>query len=148
MYTFCDNEALGLIVGVYSGGVTADADYMRCIESIASADKAAVRAGVPLACVLVTDENTRQPSVLWRKRMADANNAIESERYYFALVTSSFLIRGVMTAIGWLVRPRPHHETGAFDSLESAGAWLQSKTGRHYPVEETYSAARRLRALA
>jgi hypothetical protein len=56
--------------------------------------------------------------------MAEANNQLLAERYYFALVSPKLVFRGVFTAINWLTRQRPGHHLAAFPDVAQASAWL------------------------
>jgi hypothetical protein len=142
MYTSSADENVGLLVGVFRGAVIPEADYARAIASIARSDTNAVRRSLVNTCVLVTDVDAPSPPPIWRQRMAKANNSLVAERYYFALVSPSLMIRGVFTAVTWLTRSRPGHQLAAFPDLAHASVWLEAHT------DHTALSIRRLYELA
>jgi len=46
------------------------------------------------------------PDARWRKRIADATASIRTEGALFLLCAASPVIRGVLTAINWIRRPK------------------------------------------
>lgn len=133
MYASSSDEKSGLLVGVYAGAV-ADADQAQCIASIVASDARAAARRVVHTCVLVADKDTPSPHAIWRRRMAEANNAMIATRYYFALVTPKLMHRGAFTAITWITRGREGHHLAAFGDLAPASAWVQANAG-HTAVE-------------
>lgn len=138
MYASSGDDNSGLLVGVYHGAVIRAEDYERAIASILACDANAVKRGLVSCAVMVTDVDTPSPPPVWRQRMAKANNSLCAERYYFAFVSPSLLIRGVFTAVLWLTRSRARHHLVAFADLAQASQWLQAQAA-HSP-----SAIRRL----
>ena len=133
MYASSADEDAGLLVGVYRGAVMRDEDYARAVASILACDANAVKRGLVSTAVMVTDAATPSPPPIWRQRMAQTNNSLCAERYYFAFVSPSLLIRGVFTAVLWLTRGRARHHLVAFTNLEQACHWLQAEAG-HTPL--------------
>jgi hypothetical protein len=133
MYASSADDSAGLLVGVYHGAVIRAEDYERAIASILACDANAVRRGLVSTAVMVTDAHTPSPPPIWRQRMAQANNSLCAERYYFAFVSPSLLIRGVFTAVLWLTRGRARHHLVAFAELAQASNWLQAQAG-HTPA--------------
>jgi hypothetical protein len=133
MYASSADEDAGLLVGVYRGALVRDEDYERAIASILACDANAVKRGLVSTALMVTDASTPSPPAIWRQRMAQANNELCVERYYFAFVSPNLLIRGVFTAVMWLTRGRRGHHMVAFSDLAQASHWVQAHTG-HTPV--------------
>jgi hypothetical protein len=133
MYASSANESAGLLVGVYRGSVMRDEDYERAIASILACDTNALKRGLVSTAVMVTDTDTPSPPPIWRQRMANANNSLCAERYYFVLVSPSLLIRGVFTAVMWLTRGRSGHQLVALGDLGQAAQWVQERSG-HTPM--------------
>jgi hypothetical protein len=142
MYTSSADDKAGLLVGVYHGALIRAEDYERAIASILACDSNAVKRGLVSTAVMVTDAETPSPPPIWRQRMAKANNSLCAERYYFAFVSPSLLIRGVFTAVLWLTRGRARHHLVAFADLAQACDWLQAQTG-HTPsaIRQLYDQA-------
>jgi 2-keto-4-pentenoate hydratase/2-oxohepta-3-ene-1,7-dioic acid hydratase in catechol pathway len=73
--------------------------------------------------------------------MAETNNALRATEHLLTLVISDALMRGVLTAITWLTRPRPGHQMKPFDTFTSAAEWIRTTTRRPYPELERLHAA-------
>ena len=112
------DEGSATLVGRYEGQAQTDADHARCLEAIRAADACAVARNIPCICVLVIPTGVERPPAVWRTRMAETNNALRATEHRLALVMSDTLLRGVLTAITWLTRPRPGHQMKPFDSFD------------------------------
>jgi hypothetical protein len=136
--------------GVYSGTSNTDADWVRCIESLALTDERAVSMGVPLACILVADAETPRPPAVWRKRMAVGQESIRSPEFYFAFVAPNAFIRGVYTAINWMTKSGPPgHKSIAVPTFANAATWVRKNAAKAYPtLEALYDEARSRTASA
>ena len=146
MYASKADEQLGLIVGVYRGA-SDDRDYADAIAGIVASDASAASRSLTHACVLVVEGDMAPPPPIWRQRMAEANNQLLAEKYYFALVSPKLVFRGVFTAVTWLTRKRPGHHLAAFSDVAHAAAWLERDAGhRALDVRRLYEHARNLLA--
>jgi hypothetical protein len=143
MYMSAADEGSTTLVGIYQGRAQHDADYERCIQSIIDADALATARASRFVCLLIIGDEVQRPPPLWRRRMADANNAIRAKEYYFALVSPSMLIRGVFTAINWLTKPRPGYHSAPFEHFDQAAEWIRTQTGERYPRLESLEATAR-----
>lgn len=143
MYVSAADESSTTLVGLYQGRVQRDLDYERCIRSIEAVDALATARKSRLVVMLVIAEEVGRPPPLWRRRMADANNAIRAKEYYFALVSPSLLIRGVFTAINWLTKPRAGYHSAPFENFAQAAEWIRLQTGEPYPRLEGLQATAR-----
>lgn len=143
MYSLCSDEA-GVMVGVFSGSSETEEGWARCIESVRAADDAALARGVPLVCILVSGADRPRPPPVWRKRMAAGQSSVRSPLYFFAFVAPNALIRGVFTAISWMVKPpSAGHAAVAVATFADAARWVRKVTGRPYPnLEALHDAAR------
>jgi hypothetical protein len=144
MYASKTDEQLGLIVGVYRGA-SDDQDYADAIAGIVSSDANAASRSLTHACMLVVEGDMAPPPPIWRQRMAEANNQLRAEKYYFALVSPKLVFRGVFTAVSWLTRKRPGHHLAAFSDVAQAAAWLERDAGQAaLHVRRLYEHARNL----
>lgn len=143
MYVSAADEDPTTLVGIYQGRAQHDADYERCIQSIIDADALATARARRFVCMLLIGDEVQRPPPLWRRRMADANNALRAREYYFALVSPSMLIRGVFTAINWLTKPRPGYHAAPFEHFAQAAEWIRKQTGEPYPRLESLQASAR-----
>ena len=144
MFFSAFDEDSATLVGKYDGRVQTDADYERCLQAIRTTDACAVARGVPNICILVVSREVPRPPPVWRTRMAETNNAHRATKHRLALVMSDTLMRGVLTAINWLTRPRPGHQIKPFDTFASAAQWVRASTGKPYPeLERLYATVER-----
>lgn len=125
MYAHASDEASGTLVGVFSGNKVSDAQYEQSLAVMNRADLDAASRGAPFIYVVVVDNDVPRPPAVWRKRFSDANYGVKSERFFFVMVTTSMLIRGVYTAVNWVTEKRTGHEYGVVSSIEEAERWLQ-----------------------
>jgi hypothetical protein len=143
VFSFAKDDAAGVLVGVYSGAQMSDADYERCIGAIEASDHAAVVRSSGHVCILVTDDDTPRPSPSWRQRMAASNNSLRADTCYFAGVSPSVMIRGVFTAISWLMHSRAGRTFVAWSTFAEAAAGARKTTGRPLPnLEALYAEAK------
>lgn len=135
------DEGSATLVGKYDGKVQSDADYQRCVDAIRTADECAVARNLPCICILIVPTGVERPPAVWRTRMAETNNANRATEHRLALVMSDTLMRGVLTAITWLTRPRAGHHMKPFETFTSAAEWIRTTTGLPYPDLERLNAA-------
>lgn len=60
-----------------------------------------------------------QPNAHWRRRFAEVHDKA-TRPMHVSVVTESALIRGVVTAMNWLVRPRSNYSLVAFDGVDAS----------------------------
>ena len=128
---------VGVAVWLFTGPANSEDDYRRYLETILALD--AARADEDAAGLVVADPGNPPPPSVWRRKIADATRTIQS-RTAFALVSSSPVMRGVMTAINWL-RPPPYRSR-ACASVDDATAWLEKELGRPLPIARLIEDAR------
>jgi hypothetical protein len=74
-----------------------------------------------------------RPSATTRKRVTDVIKRSRVRKYFFAMVTESILIRGILTAIQWVQPAPPGHEYTAHATFEDAARWLEERRGAPLP---------------
>jgi hypothetical protein len=148
MYAYSADGTSGVSVGIWSGIKQSDADYVRAIANLTSADRAAAERSITLIHVVLVGAECEQPSANWRRRMSEANKALHASRYYFAFVTPSPVIRGIFTAVRWLIGAREGHYAQTFPTFEAACDWIRSNAGAYPQLDFHYARARRASAEA
>ena len=118
-----------VLVWLFTGPDNSDADYEAYCESILQFDR--VAAGKDGAAVLIADPGNPTRGSAWRKKIADVSTSLKSKPA-FVMVSSSPLLRGVMTAINW-IRP-PSYPCKAVATLDDAEAWLTSTLKHPLPT--------------
>jgi hypothetical protein len=134
MFVACHDEAVGVMIGMYSSGATDDDGHAHCLSSVTRTSNSASLNNVPSVCIIVTNYDTPPPPPMWRRRMAESNKSLRSERHYFALVCPNPLQRGVLTAIMWITGWRKNHHYAAFATFGDAVSWVQRLTDQSYPM--------------
>jgi hypothetical protein len=124
-----NQEAL-LVVRLY--GEPERDDYDRLLEAALTLDRHGAESGKRTAEILLIEDGYPRPDATQRRRIAESAQLLSAERPLFALVTTSSVIRGVLTVLGWLVPPR--HEMGAFAGFEEAARWIEERRGQKLPV--------------
>lgn len=149
MYTPFLDESQSLLVGVFAGAPDTDDDFARCLAAHAACDRAAVLRRQPCVHILVTGRDVSPPPPVWRKRMAELDDSMQSNDYLLALVAASPAARGVLTAVAWLAGRRSGHKRVAMATFAAAATWVRTETGRAYPgLEQLYEGIRTLPGAA
>lgn len=139
MFTEAFDEERGLAVWLLSGTSNSDEDYARYVDSIVRLDRVGVGKHRPVA-MLVVDAGNPAPGPAWRRRIAAASSFLKSEPI-FMLVTTSTLVRGVLTAINWLRPPSYPFATRA--TFDEGLHWIEAQRG---PTEGLQALLARARA--
>lgn len=128
MYVNATDERCGVLLGVFSGADITGEHYGQSLVEMNRVDQAAAKRGVPFVYVVVVDKDVPRPPAVWRKRFSDANFGVKSERFYFAMVTTSMLMRGVFTAINWVTEKREGQHYVVVPSILEAQQWLAEQS--------------------
>ncbi len=126
MYSVAHSADPPAMVLLFAGRETSDSEY----EGVIGAWERLFRdaKGRPAVGVVVVPVGHAQPNVFWRRRFAEVHGK-ESGPVYVAVVTQSAVIRGVITAVNWLMRRRANYHSHAFDTIEAAAEKLRSVEG-------------------
>jgi hypothetical protein len=140
VYAFAYDRRSSTLVGVKGGDVCTGVDYQSVIDSINQLWAEA--SATPFATfVLVIDPGQQSPSPLWRQRIAEARTT--KQPFRIVIVTSSVVMRGVMTAINWIRPNGEGQKTVSRATLEEAIAWIEAEGGKARPMLHTlYAKAR------
>jgi hypothetical protein len=135
MYVDALDSSAGLLVGfmTMNPSYDEDADYEQHLAHASQLEREANARTKTGAMVILVDADCPRPSARWRKRIAEARNAARFEHFYFALVTTSLLVRGALTAIRWVQRETPAFQSEAFATFADADAWIVRKLGAPGP---------------
>jgi hypothetical protein len=136
MYTCSADDIACVTVSLWSGEQS-DSDFEAGISQLQKLDRLATSRGMVGIMFSVVESNYKPPPAIWRQRMSEVNRELSCSHYYFALITQSLLVRGVFTAVRWLVGPRQGHHSGAFRNFDEAADWIRKSTGSPYPQLET-----------
>jgi hypothetical protein len=112
-YTYGLDKYTGAMVGLLSGRplFNEDADYGKLIASISELAASPAPKGEHIFVLEVTAD-CPPPSALWRKKFAISRDQLQQTMIFY-LVSSSTVMRGVITAVNW-VSPSKKLVTGAY----------------------------------
>jgi hypothetical protein len=117
------------LVGFAAPGARTDADYERTLAAVEKLDQDGTLANKPVAFVLVVDADSERPTPKWRRRLAEQRRKLTSPRVLMAIVSSSTLTRGIMTAMNWVSPPPAHVQMVNHATIEEAAAWIERLLG-------------------
>lgn len=114
------------LVLVFTGADSSHDEYevtVRAFEKLISEAGHRTAIGV----VVVAPEHA-QPNAHWRKRFADVHRTAKHP-LYIGVVTKNVLIRGVITAVNWLMRSKLDYHSQAFATFEEAAVSYEKELG-------------------
>jgi hypothetical protein len=84
----------------------------------------------PVVLMIDLEDGYPQPNAVQRKNIGEAWAKVPDVGGFIAIVTSSALIRGIITAIEWFMKNSPNRrETFAFARATEAMTWLAEQSG-------------------
>ena len=107
-----------------------DTDYAAHVANLSAAVKQTESNAQRLLVVIIQDPGYPAPNARWRKTIAEMTNA-DNFAPAVAFVTANPLIRGVLTAIAWLSKPK--YEQTMLSTVPEALDWLERKRGGAVP---------------
>ena len=111
-----------------SEGTLSDADWQRIYNDVVRLLQDSKQAQRDMLMVAIA-HNTERPNATWRRKLAELRNQNQQiPRILSVIVTPSLLLRGIITAMNWIVPAKPTEQTIAADNFEEAHAWLRQKT--------------------
>jgi spore coat protein CotF len=112
-----------------SGGKFAEADWQQLYEDVLCLMKNSRQAQKTMIMIAIAQNDTERPNATWRRRLAELRNQGQQiPSVLTVMVTQSLLLRGVITAMNWIVPARSNEQTTAVNSFEEAHIWLRQKT--------------------
>lgn len=107
-----------------------DTDYGAHVANLSAAVERTESHAQRLLVVIIQDPGYPAPDAQWRKTIAKMTSA-DNFAPIVAFVTANPLIRGVLTAIAWLSKPK--YEQTVLSAVPDAVDWLEQKRGRPAP---------------
>lgn len=84
----------------------------------------------PVALLIDLEDGYPQPNAVQRKNIGEAWSNVPDVGGVIAIVTSSIVIRGIITGIEWFMKNSPNRrETRAFAHVSDAIVWLAEQSG-------------------
>jgi hypothetical protein len=116
-------------------GKISDAEWQVMYDDVTRMMEDAIRAKQDFILVSISNTNAERPNASWRRKFAELRTKNDQlPRALSVIVTSSLLLRGVMTAINWVIPAKAKEKTIAVDTFEEGLVWLRNETERplHY----------------
>jgi hypothetical protein len=122
-----DLEACVMMASM-AAGQTAE-DHQRVYDAIAGLDRNGHERGLPIATVFLVSSDNPAPDADWRRRFAEQRKTLSSPRVFMSIVTRSAVMRGVLTAMNWMV-PQPRQMTSVTHAtFEECAEWVERVQG-------------------
>ena len=130
MYRSVSDAREALAVWSFEGRPSKE-EWAKHIQDVEELKGWRARGGQRAAIILAADDAARPDA----RQRSEISKILDSPHYdaYVALVSSSALVRGVLTALRW-VRSKPYYEESTHADFDSAVAWLERKRGGPLPV--------------
>lgn len=132
MYLLAYDRDAGLVVALSYGELTW-ADHVLSMETLDKLDRDGASGPQPLVTVLVIEPDAGTPTPQMRQDYAAAQGRMRAPKHLFLLVTTSKVVRGVITAVNWLRRPTASFHTEAFATFEQAAHYAEKERGTPLP---------------
>lgn len=134
----CEHDArAGVFACRFSSGGDPLGDYDEHLDRLEEITRAPRSGAERLAILVIFDRSYPLPDARTRKRAAQVTSG-ERFDHHIGIVSQNPLVRGVLTAIGWLRAQRHVHEV--FVSPEDAMEWLDDMRGERIAALRELSA--------
>lgn len=126
MVSLAYDLATHVLVG-YVGGQATAAENEVLMAEIDKLDRNGRHRGKTVAMLLVLGPDAQAPNAHWR-RLAEQRKALVAP-VYISVVTTSAVLRGVLTAMNWMFTPPSHVKTQHHATFEEGAAWIELSQG-------------------
>jgi hypothetical protein len=128
MITHAYDPAMHVLLTQVTGSSTSP-DNERFMQAIDKLDQNGRDQGHAIAMILLLGADAAPPDAHWRRRFAEQRKALAAPAAYLSVVTTSALLRGVMTAMNWISPPPPHIKSQHHATFTEAAAWVELTQG-------------------
>jgi hypothetical protein len=101
------------------------ADNEKLIAAVAELDRDGQADKRAIAFLIDLAPDAEAPDAYWRRRFAEQRRASAAPRVFNAIVTTSRLLRGVLTAMNWVSPEAPHIKSVHFATWDEAASWIE-----------------------
>jgi hypothetical protein len=122
-----DPEAHVMLASM-AGGQTS-AEHERVYAAIEKLDRGGRERAHPIAMVFVVSRDNPAPDADWRRRFAVQRKELGSPGVFLSIVTQSPIMRGVLTAMNWIVPQPPHMTSVTHATFDECAAWIERVQG-------------------
>lgn len=136
MFVFAYDEEKACALFLFTGKSNDDADFLRYLASVEDLDRRAT-GRTDAAIITLVEEGNPPPNAKWRRAIGEQSVHTKT-RPVGALVSSSPLIRGVVTVLDWFA-PKRFEAHVAVATFDEAIAFIEKRRG---PRRRTFLALR------
>jgi hypothetical protein len=122
------------LLACIASGVRSTAENERLLAAIDELDRGGRADRHPVGFLLELANGSSPPDAHWRRRFAEQRQAMKAPRVFTAIVTTSTLLRGVLTAMNWISPPPVHVKSVHHATREEAEAWLELVQGTRIAI--------------
>jgi hypothetical protein len=122
------NRSLHLLCARASGRQVA-AENEKLVAAVAELDRDGHADKQAVAFLLDLAPSVEAPDAYWRRRFAEQRKASVAPRVFNAIITTSRLLRGVLTAMNWISPEAPHVKSVHHATWDEAAAWIELVQG-------------------
>jgi hypothetical protein len=120
-----------------AAGARSDAENEQLISAIYELDRHGVAHNHAIAWALDLAPGSEPTDAHWRRRFALQRDELKAPRVFAAMVTTSQVQRGVLTAMNWISPSPPRVKYVHHATVDEAAAWIAIVQGA--PAERTRS---------
>jgi hypothetical protein len=112
-----------------SSGPQVYAENEKLVTALAELDRNGRAAKHIIAFILDLTPGVEPPDAYWRRRFAEQRKGLEAPGVFISIVTTSRVLRGVLTAMNWISPEGPHVKSVHHATWEEAAAWVERMQG-------------------
>ena len=128
MITIAYDPSLHVLCGRVSGPQS-NAENEKLLAAVDELDRDGRAQKHPVAFMLDLTNNVEPPDAHWRRRFADQRKRLGSPAVFISIVTTSRVLRGVLTAMNWISPEAPHVKSVHHATCDESAAWIEQVHG-------------------
>jgi hypothetical protein len=108
-----------------AAGARTNAENEKLVHAIEELDRHGVAHDHSVAVALELAPGSEPLDAHWRRRLALQRQGMKAPRVFHSIITTSKVLRGVLTAMNWISPAPPHVKSVHHATREEAAAWLE-----------------------
>lgn len=137
-------EPFAHLLCAVASGERSGAENEKLIAAIDELDRHGVAHEHAVAFALELSARSTPPDAHWRQRFAMQRQGMKAPRVFTSIITTSQVLRGVLTAMNWISPTPPHVKSVHHATIDEAAAWIEIVQGTR--AEKTRSLFARMAA--
>jgi len=112
-----------------ASGQRSSTENEKLVAAIDELDRDGVAYKHTVALALELSPTSAPPDAYWRRRFAIQRQGMKAPRVFTSIITTSKVLRGVLTAMNWISPMPPHVKSVHHVTIDEAAAWLEIVQG-------------------